>query len=217
MCGRYSLKLDPSSHLRQVFPGIQFDGDFTFKPQDNVCPTFDMPVVLNAKAVPFCTLLRWGLIPSWSKEDPPSSGFHNARSETVGTKPSFKASFRRKRCIVPVDGFYEWKKVIGAKKIPYRFHKNFEPFLLFAGIWDEWERPSGLLRTFAILTTVANASVSDVHDRMPVILNIKQAEAWLATNEDTSQFTGFFDPQNQPSLDREEIDGMKLAVRPNKT
>jgi putative SOS response-associated peptidase YedK len=217
MCGRYSLKLDPSEHLRQVFPGIQFDPAFEFRAIENVCPTFEMPVVLNAKAVSFLTLLRWGLIPSWSKEEKPGTGIINARSETVGVKPSFKASFRRKRCIVPCDGFFEWKRGVGEKKIPYRFHKNFEPFLLFAGIWDEWERPAGLLRTFAILTTGANASVSDVHDRMPVILNINQADAWLATNEDTSKFTSFFDPQNQPSLDREEFDGQKLAVRASKS
>lgn len=218
MCGRYSLKLDPSKHLKEAFPGIQFDSAFEFHANENVCPTANMPVVLNANAAPFCSLLRWGLIPSWSKEDKPFSGLHNARSETVDSKPSFKASFRRKRCVVPVDGFYEWKNMgPKARKIPYRFYMKSQPFLLMAGIWDEWERPAGLIRSFAILTTSANASVSEVHDRMPVILNTKQSEQWLIKNEDTSQFKSFFDPDKLPPLDREEFNGTKLAVRSNKT
>lgn len=216
MCGRYSLKLNPSEHLRQVFPGIQFDPGFEFRPIENVCPTFQMPVLLNAKSVPFVTLLRWGLIPSWSREEKPDTGIINARSETVGVKPSFKGSFRRKRCIVPVDSYYEWKRE-DKIKTPFRFFKRFEPHLLLAGLWDEWERPAGLLRTFCILTTAANRSVSEIHDRMPVILTSNQAGQWLETNEDTSKFSTFFDPEKLPSMDREEYSGTKLLVQPNKT
>ncbi len=213
MCGRYTIKKNPSDYLRQVFPGIQFDPAFKFQPNENVCPTLEEPVVLNANGVPFCTLLRWGLIPSWSREEKPGTGIINARSETVAEKPSFKASFRRKRCLVPVDGFYEWKKTgVGSKKIPYRFYRKSDPFLLLAGIWDEWERPMGILRTFAILTTAANASIADVHDRMPVILDKKQVDQWLARNEDTSQLSNFFDPEKLPALDREELDKVKSAV-----
>ncbi len=205
MCGRYTLKKNPVEFLHKVFPEIQFDPAFAFTPSENVCPTMEVPVVLNANGTPFCTLLRWGLIPSWSREDKPVTGIINARSETVGEKPSFKASFRRKRCLVPADGFYEWKKAAaGSKKIPYRFFKKSDPFLLLAGIWDEWERPAGLLRTFTVLTTAANASVADVHDRMPVILDKNQANQWLSKNEDTSLFFRLFDPEKLPVLKCEE-------------
>jgi putative SOS response-associated peptidase YedK len=214
MCGRYSLKSDPSDELRKMFPGIQFDPGFDFRAIENVCPSFDMPVLINAKAVPFLTLLRWGLVPSWAKDE--KKAIINARSETVGSKPSFKASFRRKRCLVPVDSYYEWKRE-DAKKTPYRFFKRFEPHLLLAGIWDEWERPAGLLRTFCVLTTAANASVADVHDRMPVILNAKQAGEWLETNEETAKFSKFFESEKLPAMDREEFIPVKLAFRASKT
>jgi putative SOS response-associated peptidase YedK len=212
MCGKYSLRKDPSEYLRHAFPGIQFDASFEFQPIENVCPASDMPVLLNAKETPFLTLLRWGLIPSWSKEEKPGTGIINARSETVGSKPSFKASFRRKRCVVPIDSYYEWKKKENVKT-PYRFFKQDEPHLLLAGLWDEWERPAGLLRTFCVLTTEANSSVADVHDRMPVVLTVNRAHEWLATNEDTSKFSSFFEPSKLPSMDREEIESTKLAVR----
>lgn len=123
--------------------------------------------------------LRWDLIPSWSRKLPKDAGFFNARSESVAEKPSFRDSFRRRRCLIPADGFYEWQKTAGGKR-PYFFHmRDEEPFAL-AGLLDRWRGPAGEeIESCTILTTAPNDLVALYHDRMPVILDAKDYELWL--------------------------------------
>ena len=142
-------------------------------PRYNIAPTQDAPVVRQTKDADEreMDMLRWGLVPSWSQG--PDSGYSmiNARAETVATKPAFRSAFRFRRCLVPADGFYEWRKVAGRKQ-PYRITvKDGEPFA-FAGLWEHWTGPDGyVVQSFTIVVTEANELLRPIHDRMPVILD----------------------------------------------
>lgn len=179
MCGRYSLTSAPEA-MRQLF---DLDGPLlNLEPRYNIAPTQDAPVIrARDDGKRDLAMLRWGLVPSWSK-DGPDSGYSmiNARAETVADKPAYRGPFRDKRCLIPADGFYEWKKV-GKEKQPFRFTMaGGEPFLL-AGLWDRWRRPDGSdLQSFTIIVTTPNPLVAQVHDRMPVILDQAGAAQWLA-------------------------------------
>jgi putative SOS response-associated peptidase YedK len=123
--------------------------------------------------------LRWGLIPVWAKEASMGSRMINARSETAAEKPSFRTAFKRRRCLIPADGFYEWRK-IGKRKQPYHIHFTAGRPFTMAGLWESWSKgPEGTLETFTILTTAANKAISGLHHRMPVILEGDARELWL--------------------------------------
>ncbi len=177
MCGRFTLTADPAEII-EVF------GDFTFptkfSPRYNIAPTqpvLAIPNNPNRKADFFI----WGLIPSWAKDPSIGNKLINARGETIAEKPSFRGGFKYKRCIIPTDGFYEWKASPGEKtKTPYFIHmKNRKPFA-FAGLWDEWQSPDGgAVCTCTIITTEPNELMSTLHNRMPVILAPKDYALWL--------------------------------------
>lgn len=125
------------------------------------------------------SLMRWGLIPSWAKDVSGSAGMINARSETAAAKPAFRDSMKFRRCLVPADGFYEWRRS-GTTKQPFCFEVNDGELFAFAGLWDRWRDPSGQwIRSCLILTTTPNAVTSAVHDRMPVILSRDNYDLWL--------------------------------------
>lgn len=205
MCGRYSLKKNPAELLREYFPGIQFDPLATFTPNEDVRPTQNVPAVILSNGIKFQTLLRWGLVPSWTQDVKPKHSFTNARAESVATKPAFKAALRRKRCIIPADSFYEWYRSPVKGKVPYRFAVSKQPLLLLAGLWDQYEGPIGVIQGFAVLTTAANRSMADVHDRMPVILSPENANQWLEKTEEVEKFQPMLLPESQPDLTRESV------------
>jgi putative SOS response-associated peptidase YedK len=127
--------------------------------------------------------VQWGLVPSWAKDPSIGARMINARSETAADKPSYRAAFRRRRCLIPADGFYEWAQRPRGPKQPVRFTVgDGEPFA-FAGLWEQWASPDGALESCTILTTAANALVARVHDRMPVILPPEAYDRWLHTGE----------------------------------
>lgn len=179
MCGRFTLTVDPAE-LQDTFGDFIFPAQFA--PRYNIAPS--QPVL----AIPNDVLRKnkadfflWGLIPSWSKDPAIANKLINARGETVAEKPSFRGSFKYKRCLIPADGFYEWKAQAGQKtKIPYFIHmKDRKPFA-FAGLWDEWHSPDGnILRTCTIITTTPNELMSELHNRMPVILDKANFADWL--------------------------------------
>jgi putative SOS response-associated peptidase YedK len=177
MCGRYSITT-PVEALRRLFG---FAGPArNLAARYNVAPRQDVPVVRAAgDGVRALAMLRWGLVPSWAKDPGIGDRLINARSETAHEKPSFRAAFKSRRCILPADGFYEWKKEGGVKQ-PYRIClDDGGPFGL-AGLWERWSDPAGgVLETCAILTTEANAQVRPIHHRMPVILDPGDHAAWL--------------------------------------
>lgn len=177
MCGRFTLTIDPAE-LRDTFGEYTFPDQFA--PRYNIAPTQPVLAIPN-DAKNKADFFLWGLIPSWSKDPSIANKLINARGETLAEKPSFRGGFKYKRCLIPADGFYEWKAQPGTKtKLPYFIHmKDRRPFA-FAGLWDEWQSPEGgALRTCTIITTEPNDLMKTLHNRMPVILNRKDYADWL--------------------------------------
>jgi len=175
MCGRYTLASSPDELIETfAVPGLTFD----YRPRYNIAPGQDAPIVAEDARGRRIGLLRWGLVPSWADEV--NRGFINARGESVGETPSFRDGFVERRCVVPADGFYEWRAV-GQAKIPHWFHPSGGGLLSLAGIWERWARPGHEPHfSFAILTVEANEDVRGVHGRMPVLLDAEGREIWLA-------------------------------------
>jgi putative SOS response-associated peptidase YedK len=156
-------------------------GEEDWSPRYNVAPTQPVPVIRQHPKEPVreFSLMRWGLIPSWAKDSSVAASMINARAETAATKPAFRDAMKSRRCLVPANGFYEWKSD-GKTKQPYCFEINDGELFAFAGIWDRWKDLSGnWMKTCSILTTMPNAVTSAVHDRMPVILDPEGYDLWL--------------------------------------
>jgi putative SOS response-associated peptidase YedK len=179
MCGRFALIVD-ASVLADVF---DIDPPKDFKPRFNIAPTQEVPVVRSGGhgSREFATL-RWGLVPSWAKDEKIGARMINARSETAAEKPSFRSAVKSRRCLVPASGFYEWVKGPGAKQ-PHFIHFSDARVFAFAGLWERWTKGEhGPLETFTILTTTPNELIADLHDRMPVILPSEAFTEWLDPN-----------------------------------
>ncbi len=170
MCGRFTLR----SRDRIKLKGLS-TSELPFEARYNIAPTQSILAIADFGHGTGLTSLTWGLIPSWSSD---GKGFINARCETLETKPSFSESFQRRRCLIPADGFYEWKRS-GRSKQPYYFHIGDEGPFAFAGIWDEWGGDKLSIRSCAIITTTANELLAHIHNRMPVILPPESYDAWL--------------------------------------
>lgn len=178
MCGRYAL-YGPTSRLREQF-GAEID-ELDFAPRYNAAPLQLLPVIRQRPGGErVAHLLRWGLIPSWSKDPAIASKLINARGETLPEKPSFRSAFKSRRCIIPASGFYEWKAIAGGKQ-PYFIRPANDDFFGIAGLWERWTPPDGEpLDTFAIITTDATDTLRPLHDRMPVILRADDYGPWLS-------------------------------------
>ncbi len=177
MCGRFTLTVDPAE-LKEQFQSASFPEKFA--PRYNIAPSQAVLAIPNdgRNAADF---LLWGLIPSWAKDPAIGNRMINARGETLAEKPSYRGVYKYKRCLIPADGFYEWKSQPGTKtKIPYFIHlKRAKPFA-FAGLWDEWRAADGSsIRTCTIITTSPNPLMATIHDRMPVILQPRDYGEWL--------------------------------------
>lgn len=175
MCGRFTQR-QPATKLKKEF-GV--DELPEVEARYNVAPTQS---ILGVRQMPDgreMGLLKWGLIPSWAKDSSMGAKLINARSETVTEKPSFREAFKRRRLLIPADGFYEWQRTEGRKQ-PFFFHMRDDHPFGFAGLWDRWQNPEGeLIESCTILTTEANEVLRPVHDRMPVILHPEDYELWL--------------------------------------
>jgi len=177
MCGRFTL-FEADKVLSKEF-GVS--GIPLLSPRYNIAPSQPVATVRAASAGTGreLALLRWGLIPSWSKDPSIGNRLINARAETAREKPSFRNAFRRHRCLIPVSGFYEWRRLVRGKQ-PYFVRLRDEQLFAFAGLWDRWESPDkGVIETCTILTTAANAVLAPIHDRMPVILPPTEYARWL--------------------------------------
>lgn len=181
MCGRFTLTAGPDQ-LSETFPWLTFDT--STQPRYNIAPSQPVAVVPN-DGKNRLDFFVWGLIPSWAKDPRMGNRLINARAETVDQKPSFRAAFRRRRCLVLADGFYEWKQEPGAKaKTPIFIQlKSKKPFA-FAGLWERWQSPDGsTILSCTIVTTQPNAFLRDIHNRMPVILSKETYPLWLDPGE----------------------------------
>lgn len=171
MCGRYSLHANPEV-IALMFGLSEIPA---CQPRYNIAPTAQVLIVRENEAA----MVRWGLVPRWAKDPSVGARMNNARAETVAEKPSFREAYRKRRCLIPANGFYEWKLENGLKQ-PYYVHPAGGELFAFAGLWEQWND----LQTCAIITTEANEKMAAVHDRMPVILDRKDYPGWLAGAED---------------------------------
>jgi putative SOS response-associated peptidase YedK len=177
MCGRFALKAPPA----ELITRFGLDECAAFKPRYNIPPGTDIPVIRQSpEGKRVLHLLRWGLVPHWARDMSIGARLNNARGETVAVKPSFRDAFKRRRCLVPASGFYEWKTEDRIKQPYYISLKSGEPMAL-AGLWESWKGPDGnILRTACIVTTGANALMEPIHERMPVIISPEHWQDWLA-------------------------------------
>ena len=200
MCGRYTLIKQPASIGVKSPKKIELPDDsgaeaLAFKPRYNIAPTQGNLVVRKHTEDEGLTMssMRWGLLPSWSRTGETTSLLINARSETVAEKPSFKAAYQRRRCLVPADGYYEWKRHRSLNQ-PYYLQLVDDSVFFMAGIWETWHDAAGApTESFAILTTQANALAAKVHDRMPVILEGDDTLIWLDGDPDIIETEKRFD------------------------
>lgn len=184
MCGRFTQR-QPLANVAQDFEARLAAPEARYFPQFNAAPTQSVAIVRAEAEGPGrqLALVRWGLIPSWAKDMKIGNSTINARGETVAEKPAFRSAFKKRRCLVVADGFYEWKKG-GKVKQPYFIHRTDDKPFAFAGLWETWYGPDKEakgepLETCTIVTTTANDLMSPLHDRMPVILNPIDYDLWL--------------------------------------
>lgn len=192
MCGRFDLHL-PRELLAEIF-GINIVQDI--KPRYNIAPTQQVAVIrITPDGIKHLDSLKWGLIPSWAKDPHIGSRMINARSETVDFKPAFRTALKHRRCIIPANGFYEWREV-GSKKHPLYVKLRDESPMMFAGLWAYWKSPEyEVIESCTILTTTTNELIKPLHDRMPVILEPKDIDLWLEPNvTDPEQLKPLFKP-----------------------
>jgi putative SOS response-associated peptidase YedK len=198
MCGRYTLTA-PVERLAEEF-GFEA-ASVDLPPNYNVAPTQGVAAVLSEGGERRLEVLRWGLIPPWADDPQIGSRMINARAETAPEKPSFRRAFRERRCLIPADGFYEWKRTNGVKQ-PYYIHmKEGRPFA-FAGLWESWKDDDGPeIRSCTILTTKPNALAGEIHDRMPVILPTGSYDAWLDPEADRDELYGLLAPYPEDEME----------------
>ena len=189
MCGRYYRRSD-KQRIAEAYRLGEIPFDLVLPDWDfNVAPTTFQPVIRGDKKSGDreLVLMRWGLVPFFTKQLSDVKGIStiNAKAETVATSPSFRTSFKKRRCLVPADGYYEWLRLDDKTKQPYAFRMRDDAPFAFAGLWDAWRAPDGSwLQSFSILTTDANELTARVHNRMPVILHSRDYNRWLDRDSD---------------------------------
>lgn len=179
MCGRYALHASPEVVALQF--GLASVPSFS--PRYNIAPAAQVLIVRDDGGRRAAALVKWGLVPRWAKDPSLGARMNNARAETVAEKPSFREAFRRRRCLLPASGFYEWK-LEGRLKQPYYIHPAAGELFALAGLWERWEGPGGPLETCAVITTEPNAVMAPIHERMPVIVDPADYGRWLAGGGD---------------------------------
>jgi putative SOS response-associated peptidase YedK len=175
MCGRYAITTAPEA-MRSLF---RYQDQPNFPPRYNIAPTQPIPIVRLEEGQRRFALVRWGLIPSWVKDPRTFSLLVNARGESLLDKPAFRSAMRYRRCLIPADGFYEWRRE-GPRKQPYYVQLRAGGLMAFAGLWENWTGPNGEeMETAAVVTTLANRTLQSIHERMPVIISPEAFHIWL--------------------------------------
>ena len=170
MCGRYALHSNPEV-VALLFGLSEVPA---YAPRYNIAPSAQVLIVRGNEAA----MVRWGLVPRWAKDPSIGAKMNNARAETIAEKPSFREAYRKRRCLIPANGFYEWKPENGLKQ-PYYIYPSGGALFAFAGLWEQWND----LQTCAVVTTDSNEKMAAVHERMPVIVSPAEYSAWLEGDE----------------------------------
>jgi putative SOS response-associated peptidase YedK len=176
MCGRFTLH-SPESRIREAFD-LENTEPLGLHPRYNIAPSQDIPIIRDTDASREMVLAQWGLVPHWSKESKTKYSTINARIESVAEKPAYRTPFRQQRCLIPADGFYEWKMVNG-KKIPHHIRMRDGDVFAFAGLWDRWEGEGESLESCSIIVMPSNEVMKPLHERMPVIIAPAHYDLWL--------------------------------------
>jgi putative SOS response-associated peptidase YedK len=210
MCGRYSFTLPPEA-IRALFRVVT---QLNLQPRYNIAPTQPVPVIgLEPGGERALKLFRWGLIPRWSREMPKTAPLINARSEGIAGSRMFGEAFRKRRCLVPADGFFEWRRDKSDKQ-PWRIVDPHRPAFAFAGVWEGWRNPQGeMVRSFAIVTTEANEKLAPVHDRMPVMLWREDEDAWLDPGSAEPDLLALLAPYDAGSTELYRVDARVNSVK----
>jgi putative SOS response-associated peptidase YedK len=212
VCGRFTVKGDPSK-VRKNFALLKTPN---LMPRYNVAPTQDISVVGLGKEGPNLIQMRWGLVPSWSKDLKAGAPLINARADTVAVKPAFREAFRKRRCLIVADGFYEWTGEKEQKQAWYITLESGEPFG-FAALWERWRPPAGApgepILSAAIVTTDANDAIAHIHHRMPVILDPADHAAWLDPDAAPDRLEGLLKPLPAASVRAYRVGKTVNAVR----
>jgi putative SOS response-associated peptidase YedK len=214
VCGRYASTLPPPRLAAHFGATIR---ETLAEPSWNVAPTHPVHAILEAEGERRLDVLRWGLVPSWSNDTRRAARMINARAETLATKPAYREAFERRRCIIPADGFYEWRRRDHEAKQPYYVRRADGDPMAFAGLGAIWRTPDdGRLRTCSIVTTKANDTIAPLHDRMPVILPSSAWDTWLdPANQDTVRLARLLVPVPAGLLTAHPVSNLVNGVRNN--
>lgn len=222
MCGRFTNKAKPRE-IEKEFNVAGIDSRVKFEPRYNVAPSQMIPVVLEREEdkTRIVAPLKWGLVPSWAKTAEIGNRMINARAESLMEKPSFREAFRRRRCIIPTTGFFEWQRRSSGAKQPFYFYLKNKEVFGFAGLWEEWtDKGMGeMLETCTIITTEANKVLEPIPDRVPVILKAENYDQWLRPEEKNSkELQRFLLPYTSSQMDSHSVSlavNSPLADSPN--
>lgn len=216
MCGRVTQRRG-STEIADLFGAEDLAGDPGGR--FNVAPTDPLTVVVEREGRRAVTSYRWGLVPPWAESPKVGARMINARAETIATSPAFRGSVRSRRCLVPADGFYEWRRLPDGHRQPFFITRADGAPLAFAGLWSAWREPGAdgpSLRTCAIVTTTPNELLAQVHNRMPVILAPEHWTLWLGTSAgDLGELVGFLRPSPPEELVAYPVDARVNSVRNN--
>ncbi|TXH35439.1 MAG: SOS response-associated peptidase [Rhodospirillaceae bacterium] len=215
MCGRFKLTTPPDA-LEALF---EIRCTLNLAPRYNIAPTQEAPVIgLSQEGRRELRLFRWGLVPGWAKDTKMAGSMINARSETVHEKPAFRQAFAKRRCLIPVDGFYEWRKPAEGSdergKVPVLLTLPKQQCFAFAGLWEGWKDPDGtILRSFTIMTTAAIPELQQLHHRMPVILPPQAYAAWLDPGSTEASLRDLLQPYEAQPITQTPVSDAVNSVR----
>ncbi|PLT29589.1 SOS response-associated peptidase [Peribacillus deserti] len=211
MCGRFTL----TEGLQQLQTKFEFECSEELIPHYNIAPSQQILTLTSDGSKRTGQLMKWGLVPYWAKDIKIGYKMINARAEGIDAKASFKMPFRRKRCLILADGFYEWKKTEGGKQ-PFRFIMNDKETFAFAGLWDTWTQDGSPLYSCTIITTDSNSVTEDVHDRMPVILPADVYTDWLNPGlQDTEYLKSLLVPYPAEKMDKYPVSQLVNSPKNN--
>ena len=203
MCGRITQDLN----LKMLFDRYGLSRAtpaLNLAPRYNGCPTQDFITIRRDGQERTLAKLRWGLVPAWAKDLKLGAKMINARSETVHEKPAFRAAFRRRRCVVPVSGWFEWRRENGEKQ-PYWIRPASEEVFSLAGLWERWEKGEEPIETFTVLTTAASAALADIHHRQPVIVDDAALDEWLDLGTSSERLLALAGAANEAPFERRAV------------
>jgi putative SOS response-associated peptidase YedK len=209
MCGRFTL----FTRAENVAAEFGLDTLFELQPRYNIAPSQNVLAIRSRSDANETVMLRWGLIPSWANDIKISYSLINARAETIATKPAFRAAYRKRRCLIPADGYFEWQAV-GRKKQPFHIRRRDRGVFAFAGLWEHWEKDGHVIESCTIVTTTANELEPRLHERMPVILDRQGRALWLdSAIEDPQVLAALLRPCSAESMCCEPVNSVVNSPR----